>query len=149
MSAIILRTGMTLKDSTSVAWRFDPGTQFIYAVYLGAGGAGSAGAGTPVSVTLSAASTNDYDPGSSFPTGIGRLYINVDTADSILTGLLAGSDGQVVIIENSGTFNLQLTKESASSAAANRFSGSGDAGLVPGGRVTLIYNTTSSRWMMG
>lgn len=137
---------MTLKDSDSVSWRFDPGTQFIYAVASGSGGSG---AGTPISVTLSVASTNNYDPGSSFPTSIGRLYINVDTADSILTGLLAGTDGQVVVVENSGTFNLQLTKESASSTAANRFSGSGDAGLVPGGRVTLIYNTTSSRWMMG
>lgn len=148
MSAVIVG-GVTFKDSPSIAWRFDPGTQQLYAYAVGAGGAGGAGAGTPVSVTLSVASTNDYNPGTGFPTGIGRLYINVDTADSILTGLVAGTDGQVVVVENTGTFDLQLTKESASSSAANRFSGSGDAGVVPGGRVTLIYNTTSSRWMMG
>lgn len=147
MSAVIVG-GVTFKDSPSIAWRFDPKTQQLYAYLIGAGGSGGTGAGTPVSVTLSA-DDDDFDPGNGFPTGIGRLYVDVDTADAVLTGLLAGTEGQVVVLENSGTFNLTLALEDTGSAAANRFSGSGPAGIVPGGRVTLIYNGTSSRWTMG
>lgn len=105
-----------------------------------------------VSATITTASTNDYNPGSSFPTGYGRIDINPSTNDITLTGLLAGTDGQQVFIRNTGsTYNVIFTIASSSSSAANRFDGSGTSFVLgPGARVFAIYYTSpSARWSIG
>lgn len=104
-----------------------------------------------VSATVTAASTNDFNPGSSFPTGYGRVDINPTTNDVTLTGLLAGTDSQEVFIRNVGsTYSVTFTNASSSSAAANRFTASGDFVLGPGQRTLAVYySSPSPRWSIG
>lgn len=98
-----------------------------------------AGTITPAQIT---SNQNDYSP-----TGLSTatiLRINSDAARDI-TGLAGGGKGGVKVITNTGSFTITLKGESASSAAANRFSGS-DVSLAAGGTITLYYDATSSRW---
>ncbi len=110
------------------------------------------GSGTGYLATaVTAASTNNYDPGSSFPTNYSWLDIDPSTNDIILTGLIAGTDGQPLTIRNIGsTYNITLTTASGSSTAANQFSGQGDAAAWPGGIIRLTYRLLPSpRWAIG
>ncbi len=116
------------------------------------GGGGGGGTGTLVSVTVTAASTNNYNPGSGFPTAIGRLDIDPTTNDVTLTGLLAGIDGQQVIIRNVGTggFAITLAVADAGSAAANQFTGQGDALISQGNQLYAVYYATPTPgWAVG
>lgn len=100
---------------------------------------------------ITAASTNDYTPGGGFPNFISRLDLNPNTVNSVLTGLLAGVDGQQVLIRNIGTFTLTLNISSGSSQAANRFLGLGTAlALPPGARTFAVYYTSpATGWSIG
>jgi hypothetical protein len=95
---------------------------------------------------------NDYTAG-------GVLHANTvirlggGAADRNITGLDAGSDGELKIIHNIGTTNaLVLKNESTASSAANRLlltpgqTTAGDVTLNFGDSFALIYDTTSSRW---
>ncbi len=118
----------------------------------GGGGGGGGGTGTVIPLTITAASTNNLNPGSGFPTGVGRLDINPSTNDIILTGLLAGVDGQQMIIRNVGTggFLVTLAVNSGSSSAANRFTGQGDAGIPQGAQTIIFYYTSpTAGWAVG
>lgn len=99
-----------------------------------------------LSVVAAAGSSNDFDPGVDITT-LGRLDINPSTGDSILTGLLSGSDGQGLRIRNpSATHNLTCTGEDVLSAAAHRFS----QGFVlqPGDSILAVYYAGSvNRWV--
>lgn len=121
-------------------------------------GGGGAGAGYLAPAAVTAASTNDYDPGSSFPTSISWLDLNPSTRDVILTGLKAGTDVQSVTVRNIGTtYTIKLSAGGVvpgtgdtASAAANRFTGEGDADLQPGAQVRLTYLALPSpRWAIG
>jgi hypothetical protein len=107
--------------------------------------AGSSSVAGYLAVTITAASTNNYNPGGGFPTSIGWLDINPSTNDVTLTGLLAGTDGQQLTIRNSGTtYNILLStggngQGDSGSTAANRFTGQGDAGIAPGGVTRITY----------
>ncbi len=124
-----------------------------WVVTAGTGGGGSSGGtGALISLTITAATTPNLDPGSGFPTGVGRIDINPTTNDVTLTGLLAGTDGQQLEIRNIGsTYNVILTIESGLSLAANRFSGYGTTrAIVPASisRVTY-YTSPNPRWAIG
>ncbi len=112
---------------------------------------GGSGTGYLAPTAITAASTNDYDPGSSFPTNYSWLDLNPSTNDITLTGLLAGTDGQSVSIRNIGsTYTIYLTNASNLSLAANRFSGEGDAGIPPGAIERMTYRALPSpRWAIG
>lgn len=98
---------------------------------------------SPAQIT---ADQNDYSP-TSFDGTINVLKITLDTAHNI-TGLLAGTEGDLLVLLNlttsSGTATLK--NESASSSANNRFHGrnSADLALNAGGAVMLFY--TGNRW---
>lgn len=111
----------------------------------------SPSAGGYLAATITAASTDNYNPGGAFPTAIGRLDINPSTLESTLTGLLAGADGQRITFRNIGTvYSLILSTTSTSSSAANRFSGTSDAEIVPGAsRDVIYYSLPSPRWSVG
>ncbi len=133
-------------ESTINAWVIASGAT------SGGGGGGGTGTGTLVSVTITAASTNDYDPGSGFPSGIGRLDIDPSTNNITLTGLLAGTDGQQVIIRNVGTagYFVTLATDDTGSSAANRFTGQGDTVLPQGNQLYAIYYATpTAGWAIG
>ncbi len=151
MALQVINIGSTSGDHTG-----DPGrTAFIKVnanfveLYTLVGG--SAGTGY-LAKTLSAASTNDYDPGGGFPTSIVRLDITTSVNDNTLTGLLAGTDGQQLTIRNIGaTFNLILTISSGSSTAANQFYGQGTAKAIPPGSIARVtyYSLPNPRWAIG
>ena len=91
------------------------------------------------------ANQNDY---ASFARGINRFTTN---AARDITGMVAGSDGEIRVLCNVGTTaanTLTIKDESSSSTAANRFSvpwGS-DCVIQVEGSVVVFYDGTSSRW---
>ncbi len=108
--------------------------------------------GVAVAVTVTAASTNNFDAGSGFPVGIVRVDINPTTNDVDLTGALAGTDNQSMIFRNVGTggFSVYLRANSGSSSAANRFTGEGDAGIPQGAQLTALYCASpTAGWAIG
>ncbi len=118
----------------------------------GGGGGGGGNVGTLIPVTITAASSDDYNPGSGWPISIGRLDINPTTNNIILTGLVAGLDGQQVVIRNVGTsgYLVTLSVANTSSSGANRFTGEGDAGLPQGAQLYAIYyDTPTAGWAIG
>ena len=116
-----------------------------------AAGAGG-GIGALVSVSPAAGAYNDYNPGSGWPTGAGRLDIDTSAGQIDLTGLIAGTDAQLIIIANangSSANMLVLHNQSVASAAANRFRYAGDLTIVPGESVLLCYYGGGvNRWVI-
>ncbi len=94
-----------------------------------------------------AGSSNDFNPGGAWPT-IGRLDVTLALGAATLTGLVAGTDGQLVLLFNADPANnLTLDNQNAASAAANRFEASGNWSIVPGGALWLAYYAgTVNRW---
>ena len=73
------------------------------------------------------------------------LRLNSDASRNI-TGLAGGADGRIIVIVNVGAQAIVLVDESVSSTAANRFALSGNTTLAADTGVSLIYDSTSSRW---
>jgi hypothetical protein len=122
---------------------------------FGAGSVGPGGSGTlsgNVSAALGSTPQNNVSPGSGFPTGINRVKFNPDSAGTtvVVTGLVAGTDGQICLITNSGaTQSLTLSYQDAGSTAANRFYGSGSSRTVaPGSTVMCEYDGSISNWVV-
>lgn len=71
------------------------------------------------------------------------------TALRNITGLVAGTDGEEVILWNRRSFDVRLTHD-ASSTAANRFSLPGDAlfDVIPNEIITIKYDASISRWVL-
>jgi len=89
------------------------------------------------------ADQNDYAIGS------GDIFRLDASAARNLTGIVAGTNGQAILIVNVGSHAITLKHESASSTAANRFTvpWAGDYVMsANGGAALLVYFTASSRW---
>lgn len=96
---------------------------------------------SPAQIT---ANQNDYNP-----TGwYGATILNVTTdASRNLTSLVGGVNGRIVIILNSGSFNLVLKNDdSVTGTAANRFALNADITLLPKQQTILSYDGAASRW---
>jgi len=96
-----------------------------------------------ITPTTLSANADDYAPTSLSTNSVVR--VSSDKLVSI-TGLTGGADGRIIALVNIGTFPILLTKESTASTAANRFGFDSDVYLWPSQSVTLIYNSTSTRW---
>ena len=94
--------------------------------------------------TALVADANDYDVSAASTSSISVS----GTAARNITGISATNvlDGSLLIITNTGAFNITLKDESASSSAANRLALTADIVLAPDGGCILQYNATSSRW---
>jgi hypothetical protein len=68
--------------------------------------------------------------------------------DIVLSGLVAGTDGQVKMIYNASANTVTLLQNSASSTAGNRFFvyNAGPYTLAPNSGVTVVYDATSGYW---
>lgn len=101
--------------------------------------------------TISAATTNDFTTGGIFPTGAGRIDFTAATVNFALTGLVAGTDAQPLIIRNLTTKTMTLNYENAGSLVANRFTGAGTGSAYPPGFVARLtyYTNPSPRWSIG
>lgn len=103
---------------------------------------------TPAAI---AAATNDYNP-----TGLAQAFAirqDVSGGNQNITGLAGGVGGRMVMFVNinTGTNGIIFINESASSAAANRFSLPNSANLAVGAlrrTVTFWYDTAASRWVV-
>lgn len=123
--------------------------------YVASGGGGTPGTGiTSVggfsAFVSPAGGQNDVNPGSGFPALLGRIDVDTSAGNANWTGLLAGVDGQIVVIRNAaGANNLTLNNQNAGSTAANRFAAAGDFTLVPGNAIWVIYYGGSvNRWVI-
>lgn len=106
------------------------------------------GAITPTA--LAGTTQNNYAP-----TGLStaRYILQDASAATTITGLTAGSDGQVVTLVNIGTTQantLTITNEDSNSTAANRFTliRALPWTLSTGSTITFRYSTSSARWRM-
>jgi hypothetical protein len=97
----------------------------------------------PVPTVAIAAATHD----AAWTTGVAGYRVNC-TADCDLTGLVAGYDGEVRFLWNTGTHTVTIKASSGSSAAANRFLAESDTDRAVGPRqvAQLLYDAAVSRW---
>lgn len=67
-----------------------------------------------------------------------------------ITGLANGERGRLVLIRNTTTQDMTIANESASSDAANRIVTQTGSDVTTSGQglVTLVYDSTSSRWVV-
>ncbi len=89
------------------------------------------------------ADQNDY------AIGTGDIFRVSASAARNITGVVAGTSGQAVLLVNVGTFAITLKHQSTSSAAANRLvvPWAGDYVMsASGGAALLVYDATDSRW---
>jgi hypothetical protein len=89
------------------------------------------------------ADQNDYAIGS------GDIFRLDASAARNITGIVAGANGQAVLLVNTGSFAITLKHESASSTAANRLTvpWAGDYVMsANGGAALLVYFTATNRW---
>jgi hypothetical protein len=108
----------------------------------------SLGNTTITSVSINA-DQNNYNPAGL--AGTTELRITPSNGAYKLTGLTAQTDGtQILIVNNSDEHLLWLEHENTSSTAANRFSlpSKFPAFLMPKDSIRLLYNGTSSRWVV-
>ena len=67
-----------------------------------------------------------------------------------ITGLSAGSDGQILILQNVGTGNMTVRNQNSSSSSSNRIATNtgSDVSTTGTGTITLIYDGTQGRWVV-
>ena len=94
---------------------------------------------TAISIT---SNVNNYDLGA-----LDIVYVTTDASRTI-TGISDGKDRRSVIIHNTGSNDLVLAHQSASSTAANRVItfAALDIAVVPGGAAQIIYDPAALRW---
>lgn len=99
-------------------------------------------AGVPNTPAQIVANTNDYSPGAGY---IQRWSTDVSRN---ITGMVAGTDGEVRFIINVGAANFVLVNNSGSSSAGNKFttSSGSDVTVAPNAAATAIYDLTSAVW---
>lgn len=112
----------------------------------GTGGGGSAG--RYVSSALAAGATNDFNPGSGWPTGVGRLDL-VPAGDATLNSLVKAADGQEIIVRNNSAFTVTIPV-GGGGTAANEFTGGGGGTILPPLTAQLIcyYAGSINRWVI-
>ncbi len=94
---------------------------------------------------LAAGTTSNYAP-----TGLATcntMRVTPDAGGSVLSGILAASFAQEIVLYNIGAGDLTLAHD-ATSTAANRFlcPGSVDRIVIANESVTIWYDLTSARW---
>lgn len=91
---------------------------------------------------------NDYNP-----TGLStanRIRLTSDQDGRNITGLAGGLNGLTIIVENVGSFIINLVNQSTSSAANNRFLNhrSTTIALAAGDVCSLTYDSTLNNWLV-
>ena len=89
------------------------------------------------------ADQNNYNPGS------GDIFRLDASAARNITGVVAGTNGQAILLVNTGSHAITLKHQSTSSTEANRLvvPWAGDYSMAAnGGAALLIYFTALSRW---
>lgn len=90
------------------------------------------------------ADQNNYNPTDLASAAVLHLTSN---ASRNITGLAQGFDGNIKVIHNSGSQNIVLVNESASSLAENRFKFGSSITVPVGTTIMLFYDGHISRWV--
>lgn len=78
-----------------------------------------------------------------------RLVVTLAAGNANWTGLLAGSDGQLMLLTNADALNtLTLNARNAGSLAANQFLYQFDVALGPGVSKLLCYDGPLAKWVI-
>jgi hypothetical protein len=88
------------------------------------------------------ANTNNWNPG----LGTASVVRFSTDASRNITGLAAGTDGQIAILHNVGSQPAVLKTADTNSTAANRFAFDADVTLLGDQSIILQYDATSARW---
>lgn len=101
-----------------------------------------------ISPTALAANTNDWNP-----TGLSTanvIRIGSDATPRNLTGIVAGTAGDILLLHNRNNGTAITLVHDATSTAANRFlcPGAANYTLSPKSSVWLYYSGTDSRWLV-
>ena len=99
-----------------------------------------------VTPTVISANTNDWAPGT---TGVFEVRASANSIVNVeynVTGLVAGANGQVVVITNTGTAPMVLKNQDAGSSAANRFAFPNHIKLYGSQTLPLYYDGISQKW---
>jgi hypothetical protein len=101
-----------------------------------------------LSTLIPSGTSNNYTAGGNLTPSIGILDIDPSLGDATITGFVAGSDVQRVIISNiSASHNLTLAALNTGSSAANRIRLPSDLTLLPNSSVTLQYSVGAGKWL--
>jgi hypothetical protein len=107
------------------------------------GGGGGGGVGTYATSEPAAGIHNNFAIGA----GVGRYDIDTTLGNVELTGIVAGTDGQLLIVTNIGANILQLDSLNAGSLSANRMRLPGNMVLVQNNAQLLCYYGDSvNKW---
>ena len=115
--------------------------------------AGSGGGGTLsgyVSYIAAAGASNNVNPVGFGPT-IHLLDVDTSAGAANFTGLIAGADGQQLVLSVTGANLLTLNAANTGSTAANRFRAAADLTLLQNGSFNLVYygaSTGVNRWVI-
>ena len=130
------------------------GLQVITKTGPSPGGGGFVGA--YIEAALAAGANANFNPGGvpawpgTHAHPYGRLDLDTSAGDATLSGLVAGLDGQIMIVRNVGPHDLQLQDRNAGSLAANQFCiGPGDLDLIFDQSVAMVYYAgTVNQWVV-
>lgn len=86
---------------------------------------------------------NDYNPSGLATASTLRLSSDISRA---ITGIVASTQGKILVLENVGASDITLTNASASSAASNRFLFSTNKTIPANTTLVVYYDQTSARW---
>lgn len=119
----------------------------------GSGGGSGVGFGTNrASLNLAGGANNNLNPhptAPAWPTLYGRVILTSTSGAANVTGMVAGVDGQPVLIMNDDNANnITLNSLNAGSLAANRFQFAADVLLTPGASVMVMYDSTLAKWLL-
>jgi hypothetical protein len=89
---------------------------------------------------------DNYTAGAQMSATVGFVDLT-PTAVCNITGLQAGSDGQLVIITNLSSFAMTLNALNAGSAAANQFRMAADFILTQNNSKTFKYSVAIGKWV--
>ncbi len=104
--------------------------------------------GNYLAVTAAAGVTNNVAP-TGFNGSTLTMDVDPSAGDATWTGLLAGSEGQRLVMTNvNATYSLTLVAASGSSTAANRFRCVSDILLLPGLTIQAQYSVGAGKWIV-
>lgn len=99
--------------------------------------------------TAAAGTTNDAAP-TGFGFGTCTMDITVSGGNATWTGLVAGTEGQRIVITNlaASSSNLILSMLNGGSLAANQFRGIATVTLLPGMTIQIQYSVGAGKWIV-
>jgi len=121
----------------------------------GGGGGGGGFVGSYLEAAVPAGNTDGFNPGGGFPgttsAPVGRLDLDPSAGNATLLGMVAGLDGQVLIVRNIDAANTLAFADASSANPGESFAVGGgfDLTLTPGQSCQMVYYAgTVNAWVV-